>query len=209
MNELYGKTQDVYQLIEYAKKSTFINSIITCMTSLVAFYFLPIFIELVMPKYAEGTNAALIVIIGVAVYSSTFSFGHLFTILKKNTQLLINSSLLCVFNAVFSVALVLFFGNNINNVAIGTSLSYAAYSVLLILRLKGLFKFDLVGMLKDSWLVVLCAIVPCIGFYFIGVLLRWNIFVSFACAMGASVVLLFVFYGKRIIRIITRKEDLL
>lgn len=209
MNELYGATGSVEKLIEYAKHSTLINSIITCVTSICAFYILPIFIRIVMPGYTEGTAAAQIIIIGVAIYSSTFSFGHLFTVLKKNAQLIMNSVLLCVFNAVFSSALVLAFGADINNVAIGTALSYALYSILLITRLRRLCGSDLKSMLRNSWLAVLCAIVPCLGFYFLSVWLSFSVYIAFAASFIVMLALLAFFYHNDIKELITKKRGLL
>ena len=209
MNELYGATGSVEKLIEYAKQSTLINSVITCFTSICAFYILPIFIRLVMPNYTQGTEAAQIIIIGVAIYSSTFSFGHLFTVLKKNAQLILNSVLLCVFNAVFSTALVLLFGANINNVAIGTAMSYALYSILLIVRLRQMFGSNLKSMLRNSWLAVLCAVVPCLGFRFLSEWLGFSIYAAFAAAMVVMIALLWIFYHKEIKELVTRKRSLL
>lgn len=208
MNELYGATGSTEKIIEYAKQSTLINSVITCFTSICAFYLLPIFIQTVMPNYTEGTEAAQIIIIGVAIYSSTFSFGHLFTILKKNAQLIVNSILLCIFNAVFSTVLVLVFGANINNVAIGTALSYALYSILLIVRLRQMFGSNLKSMLRNSWLAVLCAIVPCLGFYGLSTLLDFSIYIAFAASLVFMIALLLVFYNQDIKDLITRKKSL-
>lgn len=201
MNNLYGRTNDVPALIDYAKDSTFVNSLCTCFTAIVSFYLLPIFIELIMPKYAEGTAAAQIIIIGVAIYSSTFSFGHIFTILKKNKDLLTNSILLCVFNAVFSVGLVLGFGKDIIFVAIGTSLSYALYSVLLVLRLHKMSKAGIMSMLRSSWLVVLCSIIPCVGIYFLFKALNISIYWGFAVALLTTALLIFIFFRKELMRL--------
>lgn len=209
MNELYGATGSVEKLIEYAKKSTLINSVITCFTSICAFYILPIFIRYLMPNYSQGTVSAQIIIIGVAIYASTFSFGHLFTVLKKNTQLILNSVLLCVFNAVFSTVLVILFGADINNVAIGTALSYALYSLLLIIRLRQLFGSDMKSMLRNSWLAVLCGIVPCLGFYVLSLVIGLSIYIAFAAAMLVMLALLAVFYHSDIKDLLTKKTTIL
>lgn len=161
VNEEYGKTGNKVHLISSSQKYTFISALCTGFICLVAFYALPIFVDLVMPNYKNGVEAAQIIIIGVAIYASTLLYGNIFTILKEHKALLINSVCLCIFNAVLSVSLVAFGGRNIENVARGTSISYALYSVLLVIRLIKISKLSFWSFFYYSWLPVLSAVVPC------------------------------------------------
>ena len=76
-----------------------------------------------------------------------------------------NSVALCIFNAVFSSALVLFVERSINMVAIGTGLSYALYSLLLMIKLSRRFKYSLTKLLVNSWGPAVAVMVPGIIIY--------------------------------------------
>ena len=187
ISHLYGANHDEYQLIDKAKSFTSITAAISGGACVAVFYIMPIFVDIFMPNYKDGTLATQILIIGVAIYSTTMIFGNIFSVLKLNTSLIINSVALCIFNAVFSSALVLFVEKSINMVAIGTGLSYACYSLLLLIKLSMKFKYSFAKLLISSWLPLLLIVIPGVALY----LLLENIYL----AAGLSLVVMAFVYG--------------
>ena len=177
MSHKYGETKSRDVLLNYAKDYTLVISLVTSVVSVIAYYFLPAFIELVLPKYVESTSSAQIITIGIAFYATSMLFSNLMCVLKWNTKLLAFTGSLCVFNAVFSCLFVAMFktgaSSDINLVGYGTSLSYLIYSLILIIVLSFNMKTSVLQMLKVSWMPVVCTIVPCLLFDYL------NFFESF------------------------------
>lgn len=183
----YGKTKEKRVLIDLGNRYTEINSIFTSMAAVAAFYLLPLFVKKVMPDYAQGITAAQILLVGVAIYGTTMLYGNIFSVLQWNRDLIVNSTLLCVFNVCASGGLVLFFGKHINYVALGTSISYALYSFLLLFKLAKKFQIRVFGYMKSSWRVILCELMPSVVIYLIA---PFNIAaVSTACITFANLYL--------------------
>lgn len=195
VNREYGKTSDKVLLIKSSQKFTLLSALCTGVICLGAFFILPVFVDLVMPNYKDGVTAAQIIILGIAIYSSTLLYSNLFTILREHKSLLVNSISLCIFNIIFSVLLVLIKGRNIDNVALGTSISYALYSILLVLRLKKITNLSVGSFFFSSWLPVLCAIVPCILLNTVSV----NNWIRLIIAIILCFIAYLFFYGKQAI----------
>ena len=188
----YGKTNDKSVLINMCNKYTNVMGLITGAVAVIGFYVMPVFVKLIMPKYVDGIFPAQILLIGVAIYGSTMLYGNIFSVMKWNKDLIINSIILCIFNVVFSTTLVLLLGREINNVAFGTAISYAAYSFLLLARLSKKFDTSIVGLLMAGWGPLLLTVVPAILLY----ILLPNIFVGFAIAMILLCVEAIYFYKR-------------
>jgi O-antigen/teichoic acid export membrane protein len=137
LSHQFGADNDLKELAKSINQYTCVLSLIISVVSVVAYYLLPPFIMLAMPAYSEGVPSAQLLVMGVAVYSSSMLFGHFFTITRKNVKLLRNTIALCIMNIVFSIGFVLLLGHKIDNVAIGTTLSYALYGLMLCLAIKG------------------------------------------------------------------------
>ena len=200
LNKWYGAHKDGRGLVDASQKYTWLTAACTGFICLIAYHAVPIFVEKIMPSYKNGVVAAQIIILGLAVYSSTMLLGNMFTILRKNVSLLINSAALCVFNAVFSSALVLIFGTDVKYVAIGTVISYCLDSLLLMIRLHSVTGEPWHSFLYYSWLPVLCATVPCIVTGFIGVSDLLKMCISF----GMYAVFFLLFFGDNIKKIIRK-----
>lgn len=164
ISKLYGETGSIAVLIDSTLRYSKLISIISSFASIIVYFLLPIFIRIVMPQYIHGIVAAQILIIGVSIYSTTILYGNIFTILKMNYQLIKNSVILFIFNVLFSFSFCLAFGKNIENVAIGTSLSYAIYSFMLIYIVAKEFNASLKKMVVSSWAPVLLTLLPGIIF---------------------------------------------
>ena len=160
ISHLYGANHDEQQLLEKAAYFSRVTSFISGAACLFVYFVMPIFVHFFMPMYTEGTDATQILVIGVAIYSTTMLYGNIFSVLKLNKSLIANSVALCIFNAIFSSALVLFVERSINMVAIGTGLSYALYSLLLVVKLSKRFKFSFWKLLVNSWGPAVGIIVP-------------------------------------------------
>lgn len=167
ISHLYGANGDEQELLNKAGYFTSITAAVSGLACLFVFYVMPIFVHFFMPMYTEGTVATQILVIGVAIYSTTMIFGNIFSVLKLNKSLIANSVALCIFNIVFSSALVVFVEKSINMVAIGTGLSYGLYSLLLIIKLSKRFDYPMTKLLSHSWLPLLAIIVPGIIFYMV------------------------------------------
>ncbi|WP_028242339.1 oligosaccharide flippase family protein [Pseudobutyrivibrio ruminis] len=160
ISHLYGANHDEQQLLEKAAYFSRVTSFISGAACLFVYFVMPIFVHFFMPMYTEGTDATQILVIGVAIYSTTMLYGNIFSVLKLNKSLIANSVALCIFNAIFSSALVLFVERSINMVAIGTGLSYGLYSLLLVIKLSKRFKFSIWKLLVNSWGPAVGIIVP-------------------------------------------------
>lgn len=187
ISRLYGETNDETRLIDEAAKYTGIVSTITGGACVGVFYILPLFVQIFMPKYTDGNAASQILIIGVAIYSTTMILGNIFSVLKLNKSLIMNSIYLCIFNVVFSCGLVMFVGKNIEMVAVGTGISYALYSLMLIMKLKSRFNYSAAKLLAKSWLPLLAVVAPGVIFYFV--------IPNFYVAMALSAFTVLLSYG--------------
>ncbi len=165
VSHLYGANQDEKELLDKAGYFTSITAVISGAACLFVFYVMPIFVHYFMPMYTDGTAATQILVIGVAIYSTTMLFGNIFSVLKLNKSLIANSVALCIFNVIFSSALVVFVERSINMVAIGTGLSYALYSLLLIVKLARRFKYSMTKLLINSWVPMIAIVAPGVIFY--------------------------------------------
>lgn len=165
ISHLYGAHQDEKELLDKAGYFTSITAAVSGIACLFVFYIMPIFVHFFMPMYTDGTPATQILVIGVAIYSTTMIFGNIFSVLKLNKSLIANSVALCIFNIIFSSALVLLVERSINMVAIGTGISYALYSFLLIVKLARRFNYSMVKLLANSWAPLLAIVVPGVAYY--------------------------------------------
>lgn len=165
VSHLYGANNDENELLEKAAYFTRITSVISGAACIFVFYVMPVFVHFFMPMYTEGTAATQILIIGVGIYATTMLYGNIFSVLKLNKSLIANSVALCIFNAIFSSGLVLFVDRSINMVAVGTGISYALYSLLLIIKLSKRFKFSFWKLLINSWGPAVAIMVPGVAAY--------------------------------------------
>lgn len=165
ISHLYGANHDEKEMLDKAAYFSRITSVISGAACLFVFIIMPIFVHYFMPMYTDGTVATQILVVGVAIYATTMLYGNIFSVLKLNKSLIANSVALCIFNAVFSSALVLLVERSINMVAIGTGLSYALYSLLLMIKLSRRFKYSLIKLLVNSWGPAVAVMVPGIIIY--------------------------------------------
>lgn len=179
VSHLYGANKDEKQLLEKASYFTNITSVISGAACVCVFFIMPIFVQMFMPMYTDGTPATQILIIGVAIYSTTMLFGNIFSVLKLNKSLIANSVALCIFNVIFSTGLVVFVERSINMVAIGTGMSYALYSLLLMIKLSRKFNYSFLKLFTNSWVPLLAIVIPGVLYY----MLIENIYVAAALAL--------------------------
>ena len=165
ISKLYGETGDVNQLLDKAGELSGITAAISGVACVAAFYIMPIFVSFFMPLYTEGTVATQIILVGVAIYATTMLFGNIFGVLKLNKAMILNSIYLCVFNIVFSTALVLLVGKYIECVAVGTALSYTLYSHMLIKKLNSTFNYSFLKLFSKTWGPLLSIVAPAVLFY--------------------------------------------
>ncbi len=160
MSIKYGESGSSSVLMKYADYFTLIISVCSAYVALIAYYALPLIVNKFIPNYVDGVPATKILILGVSLFSTTVMYSNIFSVLKLNKELLKYTSMLCVFNLVFSTGLVLLLGKEIEYVAIGTSLAYGCYSLILIVRLAKLLKRSMPLMLLHSWVPVLTIFFP-------------------------------------------------
>ncbi len=179
VSRLYGANRDERELLEKASYYTQLTSVITGAACVFVFFIMPIFVRIFMPMYTDGTAATQILIIGVAIYATTMLFGNIFSVLKLNKSLIANSVALCIFNVIFSSGLVLLVERSINMVAIGTGISYALYSLLLMVKLAKKFNYSFLKLFAHSWLPLLAIVVPGVAYY----MLIPNLYLAAALAL--------------------------
>ncbi len=191
----YGESGDEKQLVALCNKFTRVTTLCTGAVAVLAYYILPIFVELVMPMYTDGIYPAQILLVGVAIYGTTMLYGNIFSVMKWNRDLIVNSVILCIFNIIFSTGMVLILGRDIENVALGTAISYTLYSFLLLKRLSNRFEMSLGGFLQSSWLPMLLIMVPALLLYY----LLPNIYLAFAVTcviLGLQTIFIYRGYKK-------------
>lgn len=195
VNREYGKTKDKVILIKSSQMYTLLSALCTGIVCLGVYQMIPVFVRYVMPNYSNGIKSAQIIIIGVSIYSSTLLYGNIFTILRENKLLLINSISLCCFNIFFSIVLLFLSGYSITNVALGTSISYALYSFLLVWRLKKIATLSIASFFYTSWLPVLIATVLCLSFKG----LHFHEIIKTFLSIVICISLYIALYGKRLL----------
>ena len=161
ISRTYGETNSADALLDVGIKYTKLLSFYTSIVVVAAFYTLPIFVDYFMAKYTEGVYPAQILMIGVGFYASSMLFSNVFSVLKWNKILLFTSTLLCLFNIVFSVAMVWFKGAYIENVALGTSISYGISSLLTLTILSRKLNKNIKILFASSYSYVAQIILPC------------------------------------------------
>ena len=159
LSNYYGMTRDEEKLLKVTEKNLLVITIINCTVMMVVYTIIPMFVQVFMPAYVDGGAAAQVLCIGVAIYGGTMVYGNLFTILKKNKQLLRATSCLCIANVLFSCLLVLQMGFKLELVAYGTAISYTVYSLILVINTSKLFKKSFWGLAFKSYLLILISIV--------------------------------------------------
>lgn len=192
---LYGETKNEILLIKKCEYYTWIVGICAALVSVVAYYILPIFVEIVMPNYKDGVGPAQILIIGVAIYSTTMLYSNVFSVLKLNRDLLLSSVIVCLFNVIFSVGFVLLNGREIGNVAFGTSVSYVMYSFTLLFWINKKFGVKMKGLLSSSWMPLFLIIIPPLVLYYSGV----QIVIAFIVSIIWVLIMGGIFYKKKIV----------
>lgn len=165
MGKVYGASNDVNKLASTAEEYTKILAAIVSIIVLCAFYFIGPLVGWIMPNYSAGTQAGQILMLGLAIYAPTMVNSNILTILKKNAALLRGSIYLCILNFVLSFGFVFMFGAKIENVALGTSVSYLIRTVILLIQLKRNAGISLMSMFKASILPVLSILIPGVLLY--------------------------------------------
>ena len=160
ISHIYGANQNERELLDKASHFTSVVSALSGVVCLIVFYITPLFVNRIMPDKADGTEPTQILVIGVAIYATTMIYGNIFSVLKLNKTLINNSIALCIFNIIFSTVLVAFVEESLNMVAIGTGISYALYSLLLIIKLSKKLHYSFTKLIIKSWGPAVAIIIP-------------------------------------------------
>lgn len=198
MGKEYGASQRKEILAEVSVKYATVLAGITSVVALVAYYFLPLLVKILMPNYEDGVLSAQILILGLSIYAATLVNGNILTLMKKNGAVLFNSVCMCVFNVICSVSFVLLLGRRIESVALGTVASYVLCSLILIYQVHKHAGINLSQLLSSSILPVCVALIPCVVMY------EWisNKVIGFLLPIVFIALYYFICYGKRIVAII-------
>lgn len=194
LGKVYGATKDVKKLNSVAIKYTLVLAMVISYIVICAYFFMGPLVDWIMPKYSGGIRAAQILLLGLAIYSPTMVNSNILTILKKNTALLRGSIYLCILNTACSVGLVVFGGANIENVALGTAISYLIRTAILVYQLRYYAGTDVKKMISASIIPVLITTGPGIVLYHV----IDNRFVGFGVALCFVVLVTGLMYGKDI-----------
>ena len=165
LGKVYGASGSVVELNNVATKYTLILAIVVSLIVICAYFFMDLLVEWIMPKYSGGVRAAQILMLGLAIYAPTMVNSNILTIMKKNNSLLRGSIYLCILNVICSVGLVMYRGPTIENVALGTAMSYLIRTVILVFQLKNNANTDIWKMIRASILPVVITAGPGIIIY--------------------------------------------
>ncbi len=194
LGKVYGASGSKEELNNAATKYTLVIAMVISFIVIAAYFFMKPLVVWIMPKYADGVKSAQILMLSLAIYAPTMVNSNILTILKKNATLLRGSVYLCILNAVCSTALVMLRGANIENVALGTAISYLIRTGILIYQLKHDANTNIKNMIMASIVPVLITAGPGIILYHI----VGNLYIGFAIAIVIAVVTAFMFYGKKV-----------
>lgn len=194
LGKVYGANKDIKELNSIAVKYTLILALVVSYIVIGVYFFIEPIVIWLMPKYADGVRAAQLLMLGLAIYSPTIVSSNILTILKKNAALLRGSIYLCILNIVCSALLVILLGAKIENVALGTAISYLIRTVILVFQLKHNAETDVGKMIWVSIIPVLVSVGPGIAIYYV----IPNRFVGFAIAVCIALIMNGVLYGKSI-----------
>ncbi len=128
----YGEKQDRNLLVNSAVDFTRIIGAVDAIAAVAVYFIFPEFIKICMPEYTDCIRSTQIMVLGVAIYGTTMLNSNVLSILKRNTKLIVTTIVLCGFNLIFSTVLVFMYSKSIDSVAIGTSLSYALYAMIML-----------------------------------------------------------------------------
>lgn len=165
LGKIYGATKDVKKLNSVAIKYTLVLAMVISYIVICAYFFMGPLVDWIMPKYSGGIKAAQILLLGLAIYSPTMVNSNILTILKKNSALLRGSIYLCLLNTICSVGLIIFRGANIENVALGTAISYLIRTAILVYQLRFYAGTDVKKMIGASIIPVIITAGPGITLY--------------------------------------------
>lgn len=194
LGKVYGANKDIKELNDIAVKYTLILALVVSYIIIGVYFFIEPIVIWLMPKYADGVRAAQLLLLGLAVYSPTIVSSNILTILKKNAALLRGSIYLCILNIVCSALLVMLLGAKIENVALGTAISYLIRTVILVYQLKHNAETDVRKMIWVSIIPVLISVGPGIVIYQV----IPNRFVGFAIAVCIALIMIGALYGKNV-----------
>lgn len=194
LGKVYGATKDEGELNSIAIKYTLVLAMVISYIVICAYFFMEPLVYRLMPKYSDGVKSAQLLMLGLAIYSPTTVSSNILTILKKNAALLRGSVYLCILNIVCSSGLVIFFGASIENVALGTTISYLIRTAILVYQLKHNAGTDVRKMIRASIIPVLITAGPGIALYH----LIGNRLAGFGIALCIAVLVTGVLYGKNI-----------
>lgn len=197
MGKEYGASGNVNVLTEVSMKFSTALAAITSLIALFAYFFLPILVDRFMPSYSNGVPSAQILILGLSVYAATLINGNILTILKQNGALLINSVLMCVFNATCSIAYVIFWGRTIESVALGTATSYVFCTLIIVYQVYKYAHCKIWMIFKASVVPVCISLLPGIVSYN----MIENRMVGFVVSIVFVVSFYGIFYRKQILSI--------
>lgn len=187
MGKEYGASEDINVLVKVSMRFSTLLAAITSIIALIAYFFLPILVNVFMPNYSNGVPSAQILILGLSVYAATLINGNILTILKKNGALLINSILMCVFNAICSIGFVIVFGATIESVALGTATSYIFCTLIIVCQVYKYAHCKIWPIIKASVIPVCISLVPGVVAY--------NMIENRIAGFGAAIVFVVLFYG--------------
>jgi len=131
--EAFGSSGDnIDKLKGYIEKPTLAFAYLFPILIGIAVIFLPVFINYILPKYAQGIIPGSILLFGTFFISITNMSGYLLIALKKQNSLVI-IGIICVILSIFlNLIFIRMFHLGITGVALGTAIAYFTYSFFLI-----------------------------------------------------------------------------
>jgi len=128
----FGDTENIDELKGFIEKPTMVFAYLFPILIGIGSILLPVFVRLVLPKYNQGAGAATILLFGTFFMSITNMSGYLLVALKKQNSMVLITAVSIAANAALNIFFVAVLKMGITGIAIGTSISYFIYSVLLI-----------------------------------------------------------------------------
>jgi O-antigen/teichoic acid export membrane protein len=139
MAKTWGQTSDSEDLVKWIRINTIICFGLLIPMILIMYHLMPIIVEFYMPEFGPGITAMKISLAVPVFFGLATVFVNMLTILDRQFQLMLIRVAVLAINIVLNIVFVKT-GYGINGVALGTSVSFALYFLVVFFIGKSVLK---------------------------------------------------------------------
>ena len=139
MARAFGQNSNLSDLIRWCIRQIVMGIGITIPLLLFMFFVFPFFVKTYLYEYYPGLLSMKITLIGMVFFPLASAFGNILNVINKQVYYMIVQFFVLLVNLLVSTFLI-YRGWGINGVALGTSVSYLVYVLLLAIIVKNMLK---------------------------------------------------------------------